>query len=287
MDLFKHPGKKYKQFRSRQRYDSPMLIFVVDMLLGLSKLLLICIVLTAGWVASKKHPGSVVTEPTKTTNASIQSNSATEPSVNTESETQQKPDTRSLNSTNTESTIAVSQNATVEQSVNTKTETPKKSGTSPSNSTNTEPAIATSQNVTVETPRADQQGSNKSSPQILSEDPMDDDNRSKMLDETWILQLNPASHIIQIGASTDLAALQGLIPDSDFKEPTAVYPYTRTLSDEIVYGIAVGLYETHDAASAAVENMSEVGRAYKPWIRQVEDITKEIENMDTRKQAQD
>ena len=59
-------------------------------------------------------------------------------------------------------------------------------------------------------------------------------------------------------------------------DPVAIYPFLTTDSQNPVFGLLSGLYETRSEAIAAVESMSEEAKKFGVWIRPVGDLQDDI-----------
>lgn len=103
-----------------------------------------------------------------------------------------------------------------------------------------------------------------------------DTSERKVLDESWILNLNPTLFVIQYGASTNRSSLK--TSTLQYGEQVGIFQYETTLAGSPVYGIAGGVFESRDAALAALKNNSDGIEGYDPWIRQAGDIALQIES---------
>ncbi len=104
-------------------------------------------------------------------------------------------------------------------------------------------------------------------------------NKPVMVDEKWLTQLNPSHYIIQYGSTVDVELLSEFIPIISNDEEIAIYPYRKTPSGRMVYGIATGVYDDMETALAALEQISTEARAYGPWVRQVRKVVSEINSV--------
>ena len=91
----------------------------------------------------------------------------------------------------------------------------------------------------------------------------------KLVGEEWIDGLDPKAYIIQFGSSPDSGILEDLIPSINVGKPIAMYRFKNDLNSDPVYGIATGVYESLDKATAAIEYFPPEARTYDIWVRSV------------------
>ena len=97
-----------------------------------------------------------------------------------------------------------------------------------------------------------------------------------LVDEQWITRLNPEQFIVQYGSSVDLELIEEFIPVINNAEKIAIYPFKKTPSGRLVYGIATGVYTDLDTALASLDDLPAEARAYEPWVRPVNELIKQI-----------
>lgn len=244
MDLSNHPAAWYQSYRRRNKYDKVFLIFVIDTLIGIAKLILVVALVASIWLVHKRLPKN-------TLSALSASQSVTAASTG----------------------ISIDPLQRIPAASKTVPQSPDPSLFVPKDSESVFVALQSANPASVQL---------IGSAVGFSRTSADNNaivNSHTLLDASWILRLNPSAHIIQIGASTDLSSLKKFIPKSNTEDLIAVYTYTQTLSGNPVYGIATGVYESNEAASLAAEHISAQSESYLPWIRQVADLAAEIEKM--------
>jgi len=97
-----------------------------------------------------------------------------------------------------------------------------------------------------------------------------------MVDAEWVTRLNPEHFIVQYGSTVDLELIQEFVPVINSSEEIAIYPFKKTPSGRLVYGIATGVYDDLDNALESVEKLSAEARAYNPWVRPVDELIEQI-----------
>jgi len=101
----------------------------------------------------------------------------------------------------------------------------------------------------------------------------------ELVDEQWIAQLNPKHFIVQYGSTLDIEKLIEFIPVIKNTEEIAVYPFRRTPSGRLVYGIATGVHPNLESALASLEELSPEARAYNPWVRSIQELIEQINSV--------
>lgn len=93
--------------------------------------------------------------------------------------------------------------------------------------------------------------------------------------ERWVLFQEPTHFTVQLATSRErnyiLELAQGLT-----ESPVAIYPFKTTESQNPVFGLLSGLYETRSEAINAVENMSNDVKRFGVWIRPISDLQADI-----------
>jgi len=113
-------------------------------------------------------------------------------------------------------------------------------------------------------------------PEKISVDPDTALNNLTIVDAQWISRLNPNSFIVQFASTPDLKLLEEFIPVINSGEPIAIYPFKKTRSGDLVYGIATGVFEDLDSALLSVERLPTAARAHEPWVRPVKDLIDQV-----------
>ena len=94
--------------------------------------------------------------------------------------------------------------------------------------------------------------------------------------ERWVLFQSPSKFTIQLATSRERSYIIDLAKTMEVTDPVAIYPFLTTDSQNPVFGLLSGLYETRSEAIAAVENMSEDAKKFGVWIRPVGDLQDDI-----------
>ncbi len=93
--------------------------------------------------------------------------------------------------------------------------------------------------------------------------------------ERWVLFQEPTHFTVQLATSRErnyiLQLAQGLT-----ESPVAIYPFKTTESQNPVFGLLSGLYETRTEAITAVENMPNDVKRFGVWIRPISDLQADI-----------
>ena len=95
--------------------------------------------------------------------------------------------------------------------------------------------------------------------------------------ERWVLFQEPTHFTVQLATSRErnyiLELAQGLS-----ESPVAIYPFRTTESQNPVFGLLSGLYETRTEAINAVEKMPKDLKRFGVWIRPISDLQAAIKN---------
>ena len=95
--------------------------------------------------------------------------------------------------------------------------------------------------------------------------------------ERWVLFQEPTHFTVQLATSRErnyiLELAQGLS-----ESPVAIYPFRTTASQNPVFGLLSGLYETRTEALNAVEEMPSDVKRFGVWIRPISDLQAAIKN---------
>ena len=94
--------------------------------------------------------------------------------------------------------------------------------------------------------------------------------------ERWVLFQSPTKFTIQLATSRERSYIIDLAKTMEVTDPVAIYPFFTTDSQNPVFGLLSGLYETRSEAIAAVESMSEDAKKFGVWIRPVSDLQDDI-----------
>ena len=104
--------------------------------------------------------------------------------------------------------------------------------------------------------------------------------KPNMVDGEWVTRLNPEHFIVQYGTSPDLELLEEFIPIINNEEEIAIYPFKKTPTGRLVYGIATGVYTDLDTALESLEELPAEARAYEPWVRPIKDLITQINSLE-------
>ena len=96
------------------------------------------------------------------------------------------------------------------------------------------------------------------------------------VDQFWQIQNGQAHQKRGYGSSVDLELIEEFIPVINNAEKIAIYPFKKTPSGRLVYGIATGVYTDLDTALASLDDLPAEARAYEPWVRPVNELIKQI-----------
>ena len=94
--------------------------------------------------------------------------------------------------------------------------------------------------------------------------------------ERWVLFQAPTKFTVQLATSRERDYIIDLAQSLDTDEPIAIYPFLTTNSNNPVFGLLSGLYETRSEAIAAVENMASETKQFGVWIRPIADLQSDI-----------
>lgn len=92
----------------------------------------------------------------------------------------------------------------------------------------------------------------------------------------WILEQNGNHYIIQLGSSINKEKLYESAVNFDTEAPVAFYPFRLNRDEKIVYGYALGIYNSFDSAKEAVASLPQRVQNFGPWIRPIDDLQRQI-----------
>lgn len=92
----------------------------------------------------------------------------------------------------------------------------------------------------------------------------------------WLLKHDTGSFVVQLASSTDKPDLYQKAFDLSESHPVVVYPFKKTRSNRLMYGYAIGMYDSFSEAQADVKQLSENAVAEGVWIRSVGEIQEQI-----------
>ena len=102
-----------------------------------------------------------------------------------------------------------------------------------------------------------------------------DQNRA-IENERWVLYQSPLKFTVQLATSRERSYIIELAQTMELQDPIAIYPFLTTNSNNPVFGLLSGLYDTRAEAIAAVEVMGEKAKQFGVWIRPVSDLQADI-----------
>ncbi len=94
--------------------------------------------------------------------------------------------------------------------------------------------------------------------------------------ERWVLFQSPVKFTVQLATSRERSYIIELAQTMDVQDPVAIYPFLTTNSNNPVFGLLSGLYDTRSEAIAAVEEMNDEAKKFGVWIRPVSDLQADI-----------
>ena len=100
-----------------------------------------------------------------------------------------------------------------------------------------------------------------------------------LLDEIWLVSLNPEEFVVQIASSTNLTALKDYAQEIQSEEPKAIYPFQATSDGQLVYGASIGVYPSRSLAIEMATALSDKENLNGAWVRQVKEINDQVNNV--------
>lgn len=94
--------------------------------------------------------------------------------------------------------------------------------------------------------------------------------------ERWVLFQAPEKFTVQLATSRERSYIIDLAQTLAAEDPVAIYPFRTTNSQNPVFGLLSGLYETRSDAIAAVDRMASDTKQFGVWIRPIGDLQAEI-----------
>jgi len=111
---------------------------------------------------------------------------------------------------------------------------------------------------------------------VSANDPVTND---PLLDEIWLVSLNPEEFVVQIASSTNLTALKDYAQEIQTEEPKAIYPFQATSEGELVYGASIGVYPSRSLAIEKATALSDKENLSGAWVRQVKEINDQVNSV--------
>ena len=106
-------------------------------------------------------------------------------------------------------------------------------------------------------------------------------NSPEILGPGWLLEQAVGDYTIQFASASDLSKLVDFSNQFSSSETVTIYPFQRR-NDEIVYGLASGIYTDFASAKLAIDDMPDSLRENQPWIRAIDKVQAEIARFRTQ-----
>ena len=278
MKLTINPAKSFRRFRSKWRYDAPLLWFVFDLAVGFAKIAAPFVLIAVVWqhgsrlsdlslptlgdisenlIKKNARPGTEIMAVAKAENTQHQITPAPSQSQTTEPASV-RPDNETDRPEMIPAVAVATQSAVAQSDVEQK---------------NALPQVA--ENVLVT--------NNDSKPVIQPEpEPEPDQHQNNVTDistivnQEWVLEQGSDDFTIQFRTSTDAELLRQFAPVIASENPISIFPFKKTNDGRLVFGIATGLYESMEEALAAIETMTPAAQKFGPWVRPLDELQREI-----------
>ena len=96
-------------------------------------------------------------------------------------------------------------------------------------------------------------------------------------DSAWIIDQNPEHYTIQIGSTTNRPFLERFEKSLPEEQPTAIFEMLIGQGPENT--LTFGLFDTNEAATAALGNLSQRSRRYSAYVRKLSAIQKQVRDL--------
>ncbi len=96
-------------------------------------------------------------------------------------------------------------------------------------------------------------------------------------DSAWIIDQNPEHYTIQIGSTTNRPFLERFEKSLPEEQPTAIFEMLIGQGPENT--LTFGLFDTNEAATAALGNLSQRSRRYGAYVRKLSAIQKQVRDL--------
>ena len=97
-------------------------------------------------------------------------------------------------------------------------------------------------------------------------------------DADWLLNQDVSSYVVQLAADTSRSEIVRKASLLSGTHLVVVYPSRKNRDDRLMYGFAIGIYDTFFEAQKEVEKLPESAVAEGVWIRSVRELQKRIIN---------
>jgi len=97
-------------------------------------------------------------------------------------------------------------------------------------------------------------------------------------DADWLLNQDVSSYVVQLAADTSRSEIVRKASLLSGTHLVVVYPSSKNRDDRLMYGFAIGIYDTFFEAQNEVEKLPESAVAEGVWIRPVRELQKRIIN---------
>jgi septal ring-binding cell division protein DamX len=91
----------------------------------------------------------------------------------------------------------------------------------------------------------------------------------------WINDLPDSHYVIQYAASIDKTSLIEFA-NNHLQKGAVIYPFKTTAENDVMYGLASGLYESLFIALQTVDKLPEPIAIHSPWVRPVVELKAEV-----------
>lgn len=122
------------------------------------------------------------------------------------------------------------------------------------------------------------QGNNPDSVQVAVPSSADAAINRAIENERWVLFQAPTKFTVQLATSRERNYIINLAQSLEAEDPVAIYPFKTTNSQNPVFGLLSGLYDTRSDAIEAVDQMPENTKQFGVWIRPIADLQTAIRN---------
>lgn len=95
----------------------------------------------------------------------------------------------------------------------------------------------------------------------------------------WLLKHDAGSYVAQLASSTDKPDLYQKAFELSDNNSVIVYPFKKTSNNQLMYGYAIGIYDSFNDAQKDVAKLPESAVAEGVWIRSVGEIQMQIINV--------
>jgi septal ring-binding cell division protein DamX len=91
----------------------------------------------------------------------------------------------------------------------------------------------------------------------------------------WVQSQPADDYTIQFGASVNKSELIDFA-NEHLTNGAVIYPFKRTEGNQVMYGVASGLYDSMSSALVAIDNMPVTAVVNDPWIRPIKKLQRQV-----------